>query len=166
MAITVEDGSIVAGANSYISIADTRTYAAARGATLPVADADVEILLIKAMDYLESLRDRYKGVKVSDVQPCQWPREGVMVDNFDVAADAIPACLVSAQAQAAIDVQTIPLLPVGDGREVVSESVSGAVSVTYSPGSGSAPSPVLSAVMALLNPVLRGGGARSLVVRV
>ena len=54
MALTIEDGSGVAGANSYIDVAAARTYAAARGLTLPAADGDVEALL---GDFQERLVD-------------------------------------------------------------------------------------------------------------
>jgi len=72
--LTVEDGSIVTGANSYVSLAAARSYAAARGATVPAADADLEVMIIKAMDYLESHRDQFLGDSVERDQPLSFPR--------------------------------------------------------------------------------------------
>lgn len=103
MALTVETGSIVAGANSYASVAEARAYATARGVTLPVGDPAVEVLMIRAMDWLESLRAQYPGTKVSATQPLQFPRVGVYVDGFLVAETEIPAILKSAQCQVAVD---------------------------------------------------------------
>lgn len=68
MAITiiVEDGTGAnLAANSYCAVADLRNYALLRSSALPVADDDCAVLLIKAMDYVEAQRDRYKGVKTS-----------------------------------------------------------------------------------------------------
>jgi hypothetical protein len=63
-------------ANSYVSEADLTTYAADRGITLSATDKSV--LLIQAMDYLESLS--YKGWKTNQDQPLQWPRQCVIID--------------------------------------------------------------------------------------
>ena len=52
MAITVEDGSGVAGANSYATVAQLMTYAASRGVELEIKDHAAEVLLLKGMDYI------------------------------------------------------------------------------------------------------------------
>jgi len=66
IAIIVEDGTGTnQAANSYCAVADLRNYALLRNVTLPVADDDCAVLLIKAMDYIEAQRDRFKGVKTS-----------------------------------------------------------------------------------------------------
>ena len=72
MAIVVENGSVVSGANSYISLADFKLYAAARGITLP-ADATVEAYLVKSTDYLESNRNRFVGTLTDRDQALSWP---------------------------------------------------------------------------------------------
>ncbi len=53
MAIVVEDGTQVAGANSYVSESDLTTYASDRGVALSETES---VLIIKAMDYLNTLR--------------------------------------------------------------------------------------------------------------
>ena len=75
--IIVEDGSVVAGANSYVTEAELTTYAADRGITLTAA---TDVLLIKAMDYIESLS--FIGTKFSEGQSLQWPRSNVYIDGF------------------------------------------------------------------------------------
>jgi hypothetical protein len=66
IAIVVETGTGTdQAANSYAAVADLRGYALLRGAALPVADDDCAGLLIRAMDYIEAQRNRFKGVKTS-----------------------------------------------------------------------------------------------------
>ena len=156
MALTVEDGSGVVGANSYIDVAAARAYATARGVTLPAADADVEVLLVKAMDYIESLRNRYQGERTytSVTNNLAWPRQGVYVDDEIVAHDAIPQLLKYAQAQLAMDAQTADLMPTGAGREVIRERVEGAVEVEYNPLGITNIQPVLQKAKALLAPLM------------
>jgi hypothetical protein len=85
MAIVVETGEIVDGANSYVSEADLTSFATARGVTLT---GDEEALLIQAMDYIESLS--YKGLKKTRDQDLQWPRSGVYIDSYYLDNDVIP----------------------------------------------------------------------------
>lgn len=103
MAITVEDGTIVSGANSYVSLDDARTYASVRGVTLSAVDAELEPLLIQAMDFLEDLRDRYKGWKRTKSQPLQWPREDVYIDGWHIENTTIPMELKNAQMAAVVE---------------------------------------------------------------
>ena len=97
MALVVEDGSIVSGANSYVDLTDARAYAAARGVTLSSTDADVEVLAIGAMDYLEQLD--YAGSIVDADQPLLWPRTGVYIRGYLFDYSSIPQRLVDAQCQ-------------------------------------------------------------------
>lgn len=97
MTITVETGAIVTGANSYVSVADARTYVEARGDTFTADDAEAEILLLKAMDFLESLSNRFKGELVQRDQPLSWPRTGVVIENWSWNSDEIPRQVINAQ---------------------------------------------------------------------
>ena len=70
MSLTVEDGTNVAGANSYTTRAEFTTFMADRGETV-IAEADndqKDFALIKATDYME--------------QVLSWPRRGVDVPDF------------------------------------------------------------------------------------
>lgn len=102
MALVVEDGSGVAGANSYLSVAELRAFAVDRGLTLPATDGPVEVLLIKAADYLE-LRT-YIGTKVSDDQGLSWPRN--TTDDYGApVAMGVPTAVKRAQRLLAIEAQ-------------------------------------------------------------
>lgn len=95
MALVIEDGTVVTGANSYIDVAEAKAFAAARGVDLGNDDVVTEQRLLIAMDYLESLN--YKGVRTDpDKQLLSWPRTGVTFDGRTFGAHVIPAQLKSA----------------------------------------------------------------------
>lgn len=156
MALTIEDGSGVAGANSYIDVAAARAYAVARGLTLPAADGDVEALLIKSMDFIEAYRGDFQGLKTAATNSLQWPRTGVTLDGYPLAEDAIPQVLKDAQAQLAVDAQNADLMPTGSGREVVMERVD-VVQVQYAESGNTNPQPIFTKAEALLKPLFKSG---------
>ena len=100
MTLIVEDGSIVAGAESYISVADAETYLTNRGMTLSGSTADKEAALRKATDYMVQVyRMRWQGWKVDQTQSLDWPRNSVYVDqainyNNQLTAHLIPNNIV------------------------------------------------------------------------
>ena len=156
MALTIEDAPGVAGAHSYIDVAAARTYAVARGLTLPVADGDVEALLIKAMDFIEAYRGDFQGLKTAATNSLQWPRTGVTLDGYPLAEDAIPQVLKDAQAQLAVDAQNADLMPTGTGREVIMERVD-VVQVQYAESGSTNPQPIFTKAEALLKPLFKSG---------
>jgi hypothetical protein len=130
MALIVEDGSIVANANSYVSDADYTAYAAARGKTIGASAAIRDQELILAMDYIESHRAQFQGSKVSSAQALQWPRTGAYIDGFAIGSDEIPQELKSAQIEAAILANSTALLPSGNTQNVQSEKL-GELQISY-----------------------------------
>lgn len=163
MSLTVEDGSLPNGANSYVSVSDTRTFAAARGLSLPASgapgDAAIEVLLTTALDYIEALRAEFQGSKLSKSQVLQWPRSGVYIDGFAVGTDEIPACLVQAQMRIACYAYANggALTAVSDGRVVVEERIEGAVDIKYADHGDNKPQPQFPEADRLLAPLLDGG---------
>jgi len=93
MALTIEDGSQVSGADSYVTAAEYIAWADARfGAARSTAPADTdaaEVLILRAMDYFESLV--FLGQKVSSTQSLQFPRVYLVIDGYDVLSTTIPA---------------------------------------------------------------------------
>lgn len=131
MSLIIEDGSIVSGANSYVSTTDLAAYAAARGITI---SGTQEQLLLQAMDYIESLN--FKGVKFTSDQALQWPRADVIIDGYLVSADSIPAELIKGQIETAlaIDGGGGPLI---DLQPNVSHERVGEIEVSYARGTSS-----------------------------
>lgn len=151
MAIIVEDGSIVSGANSYVSEAELTAYATARGLTLT---SGAEQLLISAMDWVEV--QSFKGTKSTSGQPLQWPRESVYIDGYLIASDEIPQDLKLLQMRLAADIDAGSDPNGVSSQNVKQETVFGAVSVTYQDGSGV--SNVSKQTTALLSKLTVGGG--------
>lgn len=118
MATTVEDGSIVTGANSYVSDADFAAYASDRGYTVTGTAAE---LLLRAALYVEQLS--FKGDKKTKAQRMQWPRYNVEIDGFYIESDEIPQQLIDLQCEVAlaIDGGDDPLSTIG--RSVKREKV-------------------------------------------
>ena len=153
MALIIEDGSIVTGANSYVSLAEARVYATARNKPLPTDDTALEALLISAMDYLEAQRARFEGSKVSAEQELQYPREGVIIDGIELASNAIPSILKQAQIRLAMEANAgVDLMPTRTGGFVKKEVV-GPIETEYSEKVGVSVEPEMSAVEALLAPL-------------
>ena len=86
--LTIEDGSIVSGANSYITATGWDTWATNRGITHSHNDEKIEKAILRAMDYFESLN--FLGLKHTEDQALQWPRDRVMIDSYSVDSDEIP----------------------------------------------------------------------------
>lgn len=108
--LIVEDGTGVVDANSYIDLAYLESYAEDRGFTLPSTDEAKEILVVKAMDYIE--RKNFQGHKSVSDQELQWPRDGVYIDCELIDVDVIPEILKKAVAQLVVEQQAgIPLYP-------------------------------------------------------
>lgn len=107
MAFTVEDGTGVAGANSYSSVADADTFHSDRGNTLWTGSQSVkEQALVKATDYLEQkYREVWKGVRNNPDQALEWPRYNVpsSIPGWFMANNEIPAELKQATALLALD---------------------------------------------------------------
>lgn len=154
MTLIVEDGSIVAGANTYVSDSDYTTYAAARGKTIGSSAATREQELILAMDYIESHRNQFQGTKVSSTQPLQWPRSGVYIDGFLIGSDEIPQDLKNAQIEAAILANSTALLPSGSTQNVQSEKL-GELQISYFQG-GSWETLRTDSIDVYLDPLLDG----------
>lgn len=132
MPLIIEDGSIVAGADSYISLADARTLAAAYGLALPVDDTAAEVALRNGVFYADSYEASLKGCRVSDSQSLAWPRSGVYRFGFLLANNTVPEDVKRAQVFAAVEIAAKgDAWGTDDGKSVASEAVSGAVSVSY-----------------------------------
>jgi hypothetical protein len=148
--IIVENGTVVAGANSYVSEADLTAYAADRGVTLTTA---LDVLIIKAMDYIESLS--FIGDKHKEAQPLQWPRDEVYIDRYYIERETIPKELKEGvyTAALAIDAELDPLRIIE--RATKREKVD-VIEVEYMDSAAS--ETIVRTISAALYKILRPGG--------
>jgi hypothetical protein len=132
MALIIEDGSVVDGAQSYAAASDLVTYASLRDEDLTAVEAEQEALLVKAMDALQGRC--WKGDRVSYDQDLAWPRYGVYRDNQLLPSDEIPDELTDGQmalAMAAIDSDLTPTFDANAKGPITEETVHGAVTRKY-----------------------------------
>jgi hypothetical protein len=109
-AIIVEDGSIVTGANSYVTVSGVGVYALDYGyTTWSTSTATVQTQsLFRGMRYIEGLN--FKGFKSTEDQSLAFPRSDLYdKDGYLLEDDTIPLAIVNALCEA-----TILSLPTSD----------------------------------------------------
>ncbi len=111
-------------ANSYVTVDELEAFAAERGIDLPESDVIKGTLLIKAMDYLETLEGRLRGHRAEDGQGLPFPR----IYNYENTG--IPDEVKKAQMVAAIVAKDLDLMPVASGPARKEVKV-GPIGVTY-----------------------------------
>lgn len=146
MALIVEDGSGLASAESYLSVADCTTYndahqaVAAWGAS---STDEKERALRNATQYLEAqFTGRWLGNRSTSVQALSWPRAFVEFDGVVLSSTALPTRLEDATAELAIKAVSETLMPdQSEPGTILSESVSVgpiSTSTTYAGGKNQA----------------------------
>jgi hypothetical protein len=104
--LIVEDGSIVADANSYIAYDYALAYHALRGnsAWAAASDADQQYAIIRATQAIDSIyKGKWKGSPTEyGTQELEWPRQDVVVNGTELDDDLIPAALKKAVCEAAL----------------------------------------------------------------
>lgn len=112
MALVTEDGTGLATAESYVSVADADTYFTAQGNTAWTgADALKEVALRKAATFLDATY-RYRGSRYTMEQGLDWPRvsvewkDGFWLDDLDM-----PQALKDANCEGAVRALTAQLDP-------------------------------------------------------
>lgn len=158
--LIVEDGTIVASANSFVTETQVVSYAAARGVTLPAAsDAELDavaVLAIKAADYLRV--QPWKGEVVSASQTMPWPRKNMNVTPT-FPEDTIPLAVIEAQLQLTLFANDgIILLPASMGSGTLIKEKIGPIENVYSEKIGLSADglPLLPGILMLLDPWLLG----------
>jgi len=139
MALVVEDGTVVAGANSYVSQADATAYHADRNNTdwAALTSTQKDAALIKATQYVDNtFRRKWIGSLYDLNQPLCWPRtyysqqETLILSASAQVIPAVPKQLKDAVCEAALlSLSTDLFTPIQRG--VSSERV-GEIAITYS----------------------------------
>lgn len=163
--LIIEDGTIVAGANSFVTDAEFKRYASIRNFDVPATQPDREALLILAMDYLQGKELNMKGSRVSATQELMYPRYGVCTNNFTVASTDIPSALKNAQMELAAQANDSELLISGIVQNLASFSVDGVYSESYFSGGNWAQVRTDRADV-YLDPLLTNNGSKNLMTRV
>ena len=159
MALIIEDGSIVAGADSYQSLADARTDAANRGLTLDANDVIAEAQLRQGYYYLTSNYERViQGFRVSPNQTGMMPRNYMEAYGFPVANTAIPVAFKQSQVNAAAIVASgADMNAAQTGQDLASFNVDGVYSESYRTDSRTVLVPKIASIDQLLFPYTKAG---------
>ncbi len=105
MALIIEDGTIVANANSFITVAEWETYLALYGKAATGTETDKETALIKAQRAI-STRYNFDGTLVEQTQSTCLPRNwSKPIKGFTIANNVVPQDFKDAQAELAFDIQ-------------------------------------------------------------
>jgi|TARA_R110000796_G_scaffold17656_2_gene54202 hypothetical protein len=160
MALIIEDGTNVTGASSFVTLAEARAFALARGVTLSADDATVEALVIKASDFLNQLEGEFQGLRTTpNTQPLVFPRAGVYWLSYLVESNTIPGALKNAQCQLVVDqAGGVDLQPVGTGAEILEEMV-GPIRTKFAPSGTNAATPTLSTFYGFISGLLAPGSS-------
>jgi len=129
MALTIETGAGVAGADSYAALADFVTYAANYGFTLPGTDAAKEVLLRRAALQMNNLK--WKGERVEADQSLAWPRNNVVVDYETLSNSSIPARIQYGQMALAAEIYVDDTTPPETAKGPVIEQTVDVITVKY-----------------------------------
>lgn len=152
--IIVEDGTLVANANSYDELANIRTFASNRGVTLPVDDDELAVMVLKAMDYIEAQACRFQGSLVSSSQALQWPRNEVVLNGDYIPNTLIPNSLKNALAQlVVVQNQGFEIQPNFSPQDYVKKEKVGPIETEYSDPLKVGIMPTFTAVEAFLAPL-------------
>ena len=167
--LIIEDGSIVEDANTYINVADVKTYASDRGVILGTDD-EVNAQIISAMDYVESKECEFQGQQVEPgVQELSWPRSGVQLNGVDFPSDKIPKQLRSAISQLVIaQFNGVVLFPNTTPSDYIVEETVGPITTKYANPQQTGitdMSPQMTAVDALLAPLYGNCGQSTFSLR-
>lgn len=152
MALVVEDGTGKSNADSFVSLADFKTYCDNRGYDYSASsDSVMEQKLRLASDYISS-KWKYKGTRYLAGQSLEFPRTG-LYDDSSYVVSGVPLRVRNAACELAFTALTESLFENLDrGGKVTSESV-GPISVSYA---ADAPAgKVFSVAEALLSPFIR-----------
>lgn len=139
MALVIENGGVVTGADSFATAAELVTYAENFGKTIPVEVPAQEALLRRAALQMDAMP--WKGRAVNRDQALAWPRAEVKRQGWVLRLDEIPPQIKAGQMALAAEIHADDLIaPETKTGAVVSETV-GPISTTFAVASKSVSRP-------------------------
>lgn len=137
MSLIVEDGSGLTNAESYASVDEADTYLLSRGMTIwsNATATEKEQALRRATDFMTGrYRTAWKGYRRLSTQALDWPRYGVVIDNFpygvgEINHTIVPEDIKKACAELALRASMGPLNP--DQKQTVIQKTVGPITVKY-----------------------------------
>ena len=164
--LIIENGSVVANANSWVTDEEYKAYAKLKGYSIPATQPDREANLANAYDFINfTYEDRLQGRRVTpQTQTGCMPRNYMIAYDQSIANTLIPQDFKNAQMLASFSINDgVDTNAVKDSADLSGFSVgSGAYSETYQAGSSTPTLAQMPAVTKVLRPYtnagLNGGG--------
>lgn len=129
MALVIETGLIIQGAESFATAAELVTYATNFGKVIPADEVTQESLLRRAALQMDAMP--WKGKAVNRDQALAWPRAEVKRQGWVLRLDEIPPQIKAGQMALATEIHADDLVaPETKTGAVVSETV-GPISTTF-----------------------------------
>jgi hypothetical protein len=159
--LIIEDGSIVANANSWVTDAEYKAYAKLKGYSIPATQPDREANLANAYDFINfTYEDRLQGWRVTpQTQTGCMPRTNIFAYDILVASTLIPQDFKNAQMLASFSINDgVDTNAVKDTANLAGFSVgSGAYSESYQSNSSTPTLAQMPAVTKVLKPYTKAG---------
>jgi len=160
MALIIENGLQITGAESYASVADFDDYWTKRNdaTTVALTTAAKEAALRQATAYLDA-NWTYIGERCSTLQALAWPRvlpDGLDADRRSISSTEIPLVLIQATCELAKEAASADLAPSLERGGAVKSKTVDVISITYADGAQAAKKYQL--VELLLRHIISGGG--------
>lgn len=131
MALTVEDGTGVTGADSLVTRQEYIDYASAVGTTI-ADDSEADQELVDAMRFIDSLEPYLQSYRMERDQALSFPRPSLYIDGWYYESTDIPQVAKDAQMEIALYIHAgnDPYNPT-QRKYTTKERVEGAVEVQY-----------------------------------
>ena len=158
MTLIVENGTGLADAESFISVADATTYHAAMGnvAWALLSTDKMEQSLRKGTAYMGQVYgQRLQGIRISMNQALDMPRVGIVANGYAVLAAVIPTQFQWACAELALRASAGELL--ADTEQQITRETIGPITTEYDKTSSQAKR--YPAIDAMLRPYLDGSSS-------
>ena len=156
--LIVEDGSIIIGADSFLSLVDARELALKYGIDLPLDDIEAQVTLRNGYMLLLQEEKNLQGKRVSEDQTGIFPRGDVLKNCFELAENIIPQEVKLAQLYATDAISKgASINNIDDGQRLKSYSIDGVISETYQDGSSASTNASIQGVENQLYPFTKAG---------
>lgn len=130
MPVTVEDGTVVPNASSFVTEQEFIDFALARGVTVPSDKASTHLVL--ATDAIGMLEDRMPGTRTSTDQVLAFPRTDFYIGDTEYTENAIPNEVRLAELHAALaSFNGIELMPVAQNGKILIRKKIGPIEKEY-----------------------------------
>lgn len=131
--LIIENGTIVAGAESFATAAELVAYAANFGRVIPADTPSQEALLRRAALQMDALN--WKGRAVNRDQALVWPRFNVCRNGWVLPSNTIPAQIKAGQMALATEIHADDLSPPEQRLGAISREKVGPLETEYSTAS-------------------------------